>query len=307
MENAMNSTVAERNAALVLINGRAVATFHDTQLLSACCCHPVKSSVPASGSVSIHGKVASRLGTPCHHCGQLASLQAGSANVRIGDTALGIRFLQKKRRRRRQSKQKAVQSLLRKLRIVPREVWGAKPPRPATGRMDRDWNYSAIAVHHAGNSTDMQDPRKVQKKHFSQKFDDIGYHFMIDKEGLIFEGRKLYYKGAHVKDNNTKIVGICLLADLHHQLWDSTDDNSGNKSLHRSLARLSVELAKMFHGIYYFDGHKHYLHTGKTECPGNKGEGLVKKVRERINREIRKLNSRQSASPAWLPEMGRAP
>ena len=33
-----------------------------------------------------------------------------------------------------------------------------------------------------------------------RKWDDIGYHFMIEGSGKIYEGRALYFKGAHVEN-----------------------------------------------------------------------------------------------------------
>lgn len=40
--------------------------------------------------------------------------------------------------------------------------------------------------------------------------DDIGYHFVITKNGSVFEGRPVNAVGAHVHGHNQDSIGICL-------------------------------------------------------------------------------------------------
>ena len=40
--------------------------------------------------------------------------------------------------------------------------------------------------------------------------DDIGYHFVITKDGKIHQGRPVEEVGAHVKGHNKDSIGICL-------------------------------------------------------------------------------------------------
>lgn len=42
-------------------------------------------------------------------------------------------------------------------------------------------------------------------------WDDIGYHFVIYKDGSIFKGRPLGKIGAHVQGANKSSIGICLI------------------------------------------------------------------------------------------------
>src|SRR5262249_34581476 len=46
---------------------------------------------------------------------------------------------------------------------------------------------------------------------------DIGYHFVIDRDGRLWEGRSLKYQGAHVKDNNEHNIGIMTLGNFDLQ------------------------------------------------------------------------------------------
>ena len=43
-----------------------------------------------------------------------------------------------------------------------------------------------------------------------RKWSDVGYHFFIQANGNIQEGRKLYRVGAHALNHNADSIGICL-------------------------------------------------------------------------------------------------
>lgn len=46
---------------------------------------------------------------------------------------------------------------------------------------------------------------------------DIGYHYIIDRAGRLWEGRDLRYQGAHVKEQNPHNIGIMLLGNFDQQ------------------------------------------------------------------------------------------
>ena len=90
--------------------------------------------------------------------------------------------------------------------------------------------YDKVTLHHTGGA---DTPKKVEDMHranegiitimrqagdmvkLSQAYNnaDVGYHFMISKDGTIYEGRSLEYSGAHVKGNNQGNIGIAFLGD----------------------------------------------------------------------------------------------
>ena len=49
-------------------------------------------------------------------------------------------------------------------------------------------------------------------------WEDIGYHFVIKRDGTVEQGRKLEYQGAHYTGYNAGSIGICLVGGV---------DNSG--------------------------------------------------------------------------------
>jgi len=68
-----------------------------------------------------------------------------------------------------------------------------------------------ITVHHDGmdtfSSTSQADAAHrielIREAHVNQrKFADIGYHYIIDPGGRVWEGRNVRFQGAHVQDNN---------------------------------------------------------------------------------------------------------
>lgn len=74
-----------------------------------------------------------------------------------------------------------------------RSDWAAHKNR--SSKMVDDWDYSKIAIHHAGRSfacgpaaLQLQDIQSMQMSKDSGAMDDIGYHYAIDCFGNIFGG-----------------------------------------------------------------------------------------------------------------------
>ncbi|TWP28364.1 N-acetylmuramoyl-L-alanine amidase [Apibacter muscae] len=136
--------------------------------------------------------------------------------------------------------------------------------------------YDTIVVHHSGNEVDYPTVKQVQDKHMDSKSDsraDIGYHYAIDKDGKIYEGRDIKFKGSHVNKANTGKIGIVLLADLSTDDagmgWRSTFEWSNGEltnKLERSLLKLCKFLDDLY-GIEILAGHME-INTDRY-CPGN--------------------------------------
>jgi hypothetical protein len=111
------------------------------------------------------------------------------------------------------------------LAVIARAQWGPAVPRPeqmtrASGRWTR------ITVHHSaeadapdldgsmGSSADAL--RRIQHHAMAGKdYGDIGYHFIVDPDGRVFEGRSLAWQGAHAKgDNNVDNIGVCVMGNF---------------------------------------------------------------------------------------------
>jgi len=120
---------------------------------------------------------------------------------------------------------------------------------------------NTIVVHHSAYP--YAGPQEVQDLHMDRRgFADIAYHFLIDAEGTIYEGRELNVRGAHVQGFNTGSVGIVLLGNFN--------DEQPTQFQLTSLRAL-VDYLRYTYEIRYLAGHKDYPDQSPdgTECPGN--------------------------------------
>ena len=72
-----------------------------------------------------------------------------------------------------------------------------------------------IVIHHSGNADSVD---KIRDLHVNKNgWDDIGYHFMISREGEVFIGRAVDVIGAHVQGHNSDSIGICLIGNFDRE------------------------------------------------------------------------------------------
>jgi hypothetical protein len=162
--------------------------------------------------------------------------------------------------------------------VVDRATWGALQPninaRNEKGYYNKETNpegwyiypdrlqavYQTLVVHHSafyegdGKST----LAEVQRAHHEDRgWADVGYHFMIDKDGTIYEGRDLTVRGAHVSGYNTGSVGVCMFGDFRFEA-PSQDQLNALYALNNWLVfRLQLT---------HLTGHQQF--NDWTECPG---------------------------------------
>jgi len=110
------------------------------------------------------------------------------------------------------------------LRISPRSSWATAGVVPA--RMDRQSPLRRITVHHDGmppvSITSRGDASAridlIRRLHQdNQGWGDIGYHFVIDPTGGVWEGRPLSWQGAHVANQNPGNIGVMCLGNFEIQ------------------------------------------------------------------------------------------
>lgn len=196
------------------------------------------------------------------------------------------------------------EAIIRKVRelghgFVERSEWHAKPPKKS---LVRDWDYTMIALHHAGRSYSCGagdgQMRYVQKSQMAETSDDVGYHFGVDCSGVIYEGRDIRFKGEHLRLYNSNVIGIVLLDNL-----TSPEEGGGLTALVRTTfshfgihttmrvpntqQAATINLIRALKNeflIEHFGGHKEFPGQeadGKI-CPGNIGMNLVNSIRDKI-------------------------
>ncbi len=113
--------------------------------------------------------------------------------------------------------------------IIRRTNWGARAPIPSRMTPHRG-PWTRITVHHttvhAANlaRSSARDTatslRRFQEEHMegSESMGDVGYHFLVDPAGRVYEGRSLRWRGGHAGGaNNLQNIGICLLGHFDEE------------------------------------------------------------------------------------------
>ncbi|MBL8758846.1 MAG: N-acetylmuramoyl-L-alanine amidase [Phycisphaerae bacterium] len=109
--------------------------------------------------------------------------------------------------------------------VLPRAAW-TRQGVASTADINPMLPIGRITIHHDGmdgfTSTSQADAaarlETIRRAHVNQRgYADIGYHYIVDPGGRVWEGRNIRYQGAHVKDNNEGNVGVMCLGnfDLH--------------------------------------------------------------------------------------------
>lgn len=145
-----------------------------------------------------------------------------------------------------------------------RAAWTDMAPRQH--RLREAQGFRRVTVHHCGASTIRATDENeiayliegISTGHLQRGFGDIGYHFMVDYAGRVWEGRSLAFEGAHVVYENPGNIGVVLLGNFERQ------EPSGAQL--QTMRRLVGSLADHFdmnpRDVY---GHRD---LGASSCPG---------------------------------------
>lgn len=109
--------------------------------------------------------------------------------------------------------------------IIPRASWTTAGPKQNLVNPMRAIQH--ITLHHEGapgapirftdEATTKARLERIRRFHISRNWADIGYHYVIDRAGRIWEGRSISFQGAHVKDHNENNIGVMLLGNFDLQ------------------------------------------------------------------------------------------
>lgn len=137
------------------------------------------------------------------------------------------------------------------------ELWGMETDYSTLGSFI-DWKY--IIVHNTG--AEEVDANQVKQYHLSQGYVDVGYNFIIERDGKIIIGRDLNIPGAHTDSDgmNKKGIGIAVIGNMQN--------HACTPEQWKSLLTLVKYLANEFN-IPYTNvlGHNEVLGS-YTYCPG---------------------------------------
>jgi hypothetical protein len=158
--------------------------------------------------------------------------------------------------------------------IIPRTAWTtAKPVKPCLPL----GGVSLITFHHDGDPGGYTESgfaetagylERIRAYHAKTGFQDIGYHYAIDRAGRVWELRSIAYRGEHVREGY----------DQNHVLHKWNDHNIGVVVLGNFMLQNPTDAQKQRICAFGAQLRKHYrlsiaqvrVHQElvSTECPG---------------------------------------
>jgi hypothetical protein len=193
--------------------------------------------------------------------------------------------------------------------LVSRFGWNACDPTDIPEFLGK---ISRVIVHHSARfyrstQDDSLEVRRIQDRHIARGMNDIGYHFIIATDGLVYEGRygHKWIRGEHATRFNEDSIGVCVLGNYDKPLNRPTNSIDKNSPAFQTLNKLCAWLCfeaglapdektpispttKNLHSVYkntklpVIVGHKEVDSLldmpGGTTCPGEKLAALVHKM-----------------------------
>lgn len=139
-----------------------------------------------------------------------------------------------------------------------------------------------ITIHHdAIHSSGLYDQgdairrlQTIRKSHLNQQWADIGYHYVIDPQGRIWEGRPIRFQGAHVKNNNEGNLGIMVMGNFDDEMPTGA-----------ALASLDAFIADRMRA-YRVPMNRVFTHQeiNPTACPGRNLQAYMRQTRSGAGR-----------------------
>ena len=131
-----------------------------------------------------------------------------------------------------------------------------------------------IIVHHTDGPTikryaGLETVRAFRSYHMSAPpkgpadgpWSDIGYHYLVGPEGIIWEGRPLALEGAHCRGHNIGTVGLALILDGNKELPTAAQIAAFRAIYDAVAARFALNRAAAL---------KLHRDYNPTDCPGEK-------------------------------------
>lgn len=118
-----------------------------------------------------------------------------------------------------------------------------------------------LIVHCAATKPSMNwGVREIRQSHKERGFLDIGYHFVIKRDGTLENGRDVMQVGAHTVGQNETSVGICLVGGVDDKMQPQANFTPQQMD---TLRKLLDELKVKFPGVAV-KGHRDFA---AKACP----------------------------------------
>lgn len=85
---------------------------------------------------------------------------------------------------------------------------------------------------------------QIKSCHLQRGFSDIGYHYVIYRDGSVHNGRDINVSGAHCTNHNAKSIGICYIGGLDSTGKKAKDTRTDAQK--KSLVKLVKQLLSLY-------------------------------------------------------------
>lgn len=120
-----------------------------------------------------------------------------------------------------------------------------------------------LFIHSSATPPDMDiGADTIRGWHIGERgWSDIGYHFIIRRDGTIERGRPIERTGAHTYRHNHDSVGVCMIGGVDR---DNKPDNNFTDLQFAALYDLCTAFGQVFDGLGIY-GHRDA--DSRTQCP----------------------------------------
>ena len=132
--------------------------------------------------------------------------------------------------------------------------------------MDVRKKTDSIIIHCAATKKSMDiGYKEIREWHVDQNgWDDVGYHYIIRRNGKLEKSRPEEYSGAHAPSHNSRSIGICLVGGMAD---DGGPENNFTLEQFLTLKDLVNMVMNKYSDITEVLGHCD-VQDNKPNCPG---------------------------------------
>ncbi len=187
---------------------------------------------------------------------------------------------------------------------IPQSQWRTGLPEPTVLPTTTPTHH--VIVHHSAGSNTNADPTALVRDIYllhtqGNGWDDIGYNYLIARNGTLFLGRdpqgigeQDYIRGAHYCSKNSYTQGICVLGEYTTAQPPDTMMQSLRKLIAWKMFKDRIEPQNQSlhppgdpnaYLVYHLDGHRSGC---ATNCPGNKVYERLHALRDTLTEDLLK-------------------
>lgn len=187
------------------------------------------------------------------------------------------------------------------LDIISRATWGAHAAD--TSKMTTTPTINGLTYHHSADASDgAAEVLNIQEYHMSlgwyglvgNGWGDIGYHFVMDKAGNIYQGREPestpgatggpYTLGSHVEGQNTAAgIGICILGKYEATMLGINGAEAFPAARQLALEKALSAISRRYKlNATQLSYHKARAVSNPTVCPGSNVIGKATGIKDHV-------------------------